>query len=264
MVVLLFCYQNIELQAQRKSDDPLAPAERELDKGFGFVVGLGQSFQSGELITQCPCNFSGGVGISWLFGAIYEAEISKSFDYGIFGFFDNKNLQSSYQESEIQTIYSENELDSLTVPIAFRHVAETGFNTIALTPFIKYNPYEFVYFRLGLKLGYLMSGKVKHTKELLQKTAVINGEIVEVTIGNSKQTSVVVEDGDYPELNSFQLGLMPMIGFNLQIDKNLYFKPAFMFDYSLSNISKQGENFKIHSWKVLLELSYMITEQSKY
>ncbi|MBZ0243236.1 MAG: hypothetical protein K8F24_08495, partial [Bacteroidales bacterium] len=90
-----------------------------------------------------------------------------------------------------------------------------------------------------------------------------NGEIVEVTIGGTKQTSVVVEDGDYPELNSFQMGLLPVIGFNIKIDGNLYFKPAFMFDYSLTNISKQGNDFKIHSWKVLLELTYMLTEQSK-
>lgn len=263
-VIIFFCL-NLNLFGQPQSDTPLRPAEREPDKGLGFFIGLGQSFQTGKFITECDCYFEDGVGFSYLFGALYEREISTLFDYGIMGFFENKSIKASYQEYEVQKIFSTATQDSLNVPIQFRHIGETEFNSVSLAPFIKFTPAKFLFFRLGFRMGYLMSGKVKHTKELLQRTAYLpTGEIVEITIGDKRQTSVVVEDGDYPELNAFQMALLPMVGFNIRIENNLYFYPSFMFDYSLTDVSKRGDGFKLHSWKVLLELKYQLSEQSKY
>lgn len=235
---------------------PLDPEKMRNQKEVGILFGLGQNFMSGNFRTECDCpEFINGTKFGYSIGAIYEMDFASRFMWGAALIFSNRDIYSEYQIIEDVRLQSVITGKLETAPIKFKHKANADFSYLTLMPYIKWNLTNFMFVRLGVSGSFVLNNKIKHEKELLQKTARLSsGEIVSIKIDSENEFSTIVEDGDFPQTNSFQISLDPMLGFNIPIEENLFLSPVFQYSLPLSNISEKGENFKVSGWRFILEL----------
>ncbi len=235
---------------------PLDPEKMRNQKEVGILLGLGQNFMGGNFRTECDCpEFINGVKFGYSFGTLYEMDLSPIFMWGTALTFNSRDIFSEYQIIEDVLLQSVITGKPETAPIKFKHKANADFSYLSFIPYIKWNLASFMFIRLGLSGSFVINNHIKHEKELTQKTARLSsGEIVSIKLDSENGVSTIVEDGDFPQTNSFQISLDPMIGFNFALEENLFLNPVFQYSLPLSNISEKGENFKINAWRFLLEL----------
>ncbi len=248
-----------ELVSQNLSS-PIMPAEIPKDSYLGFVFGVGQNYQSGKFFVDCQnCEFENGVQTGITVGLTYKREINKFLNWGAMFLYDSYNIESKFKETEIfQYEFSPTE-DAVSIPIEFRHTAKADFGMLSANPFIEFTPASFFFARLGFNAGFVVGANINHQKELLTKKAKLeNGVTVDIKLADSKQTTEVVEDGEFPQINSFQMAVTPMIGFIIPFSKSIIFSPYYLHRIPLNNLSEFGEDFKISSYRVMFELSFKL------
>ena len=261
LLILLIALSNSSnlLKAQTIAS-PLDPGKLATYRAIGFVIGLGNNMQSGKFETACPCFFSDGTKFGYSLGIVFDQSLFADFYWGIEGLYDYKGIKSSYLEKESFPVTSTETGKKENVNVLFRHIGEADFSAIIAMPFLKWYPVSWFFFKFGVSGSFIVSSKVKHTKELQQTTALLStGEIVKIEFENTKSKSIVVEEGDFPEVNSPVFSLDPMIGFDFKLDKRLTASPVFMYSLPLNNISEKGIDFKISTFRFYLELKYIIT-----
>ena len=107
----------------------------------------------------------------------------------------------------------------------------------------------------------MISSSLKHTKELLQNTAVLKtGEIVSVEILNSGNIAEIRQTKAFAS-NSFQFSLEPALGFDFQIYDNYFLSPIFQYSIPFTKIA-DNDNFKVSSWRLFLELRYRFVNEA--
>ncbi len=239
---------------------PIEPAEIPKVTYLGFVFGVGQNFQSGKFFVDCEnCEFENGVQTGITLGLTYKREINKFLNWGTMLLFDTYNLESKFRETEIFKYEFAVDQDAVNIPIEFRHTATADFSMLSLNPFIEVTPASFFFARLGFNAGFVVGANINHQKELLTRKAKLeNGVTVDIKLADSKGTVEVVEDGEFPEVNSFQMSLTPMIGFIIPFSKSVIFSPYYLHRIPLNKMSEFGEDFKINSYRIMFELSFKL------
>lgn len=237
---------------------PLGPAKDKEPGYIGIIVGMGQNFQTGEFYVECPdCIFENGVGTGFTIGASYDRVLLPWLKYGIAAFYDYGGIKSSFLETELIPFELQNSGLKESIPVQFRHTASVDINSLIAMPYLKIEPTNFFFFRMGLGLSYIFSNNITHDKELLQKQATLsNGATVSIRIPNHDGYIVNIQDSQINGLTNFQLYLMPAIGFKLNFSPTTYLKPYFQFHLPLSDISDFGKDYRINQWRILLELGF--------
>lgn len=262
--LLIFTFNGF---SQTRIADPLTPENLQTQREIGFYAGIGLNWQSGSFRTQCDCpEFTDGSAFGWKTGLIYEQDVSKTIQIGSTLGINSLSVTSSYQYLKdrpfVSTVTGKTIVD--TVPILFLQKAYADFVNFSIMPFVKWSPANFFFARLGFEAGINIHSNIRHEEEILQKTAKIpsTGEIVAVAFANGK-TSVVVEDAAFPDVVSPLFYIIPAFGFNFALSKNIFLSPVFDFAFPLTNISENGDQFKVFNWHIIAELRWAIQLRQK-
>lgn len=244
---------------------PLDPEKMRSQKEIGLLFGFGQNFMGGNFRTECDCpEFMNGVKFGYSIGALYEMDLLPKYMLGTALIFSNKDVFSEYQIIEDVQLQSVITGKLETASIKFKHKANADFSYLTLMPYFKWNIADFIFLKLCFSGSFVLNNHIKHEKELIQKSARLSsGEVVTIRLDSENGTSTVVEDGEFPLTNSFQLSIDPMIGLNIPVEENLFISPVFHYSLPLSNISEKGENFKISSWRILIEIRLALNLRMK-
>ncbi len=244
-------------------DDPLRPAHqpRILFSDIGIQAGLGANLQSGTFLSACDCEFYDGNGAGYTIGFLYQKEFLNGFYIGsVFGI-ESKSIESSYIEIEPYDNLPEGFNEELNIP--FRNTANADFLNFNITPYLGVYISRIVYFRLGVNAAFPINGTIKHHIEIAQETARLsNGEIFRIDAGEDGKLGEIVEDGSFPEINSFQLGLIPAFGFDIELPGGMSIGPQFAYHIPLDVVSSRGTDFMINSWRLNVEFKYLLVFDS--
>ncbi len=258
MIILLFLGNN-KLFSQYL-DTPLNPAKDKVQGWNGFIFGLGQNFQSGEYYVDCEdCIFDGGVNTGFTLGYSYDRRPIEWLKYGIAIYYDNSGIKNTFSETELVNFQLENSDIKEKVPVKFKHNSDVDLHLLTAMPYLKFEPFNWYFFRLGLGVSYILSSKINHTKELLQNTATLsNGSVVTIKISDSDENKVTIQDSPIRELNSIQWNLIPATGFKFNFSETTYLLTYIQYNIPFTNISEQGKDYKINEWRLFLELGFKI------
>lgn len=252
-----------------QSSSPLYVVEHIPNIHFlGFYIGLGQNFQAGKIYPECiDCSFEKGNKFGFTTGALYEYRLSSLFFLGSAIEYNYLGINAFFSEIEAVPIEIPINNDSYYTEIAnirFQHEANVNIHQLSLIPYLKFKPFDFVFLRLGIGLGYNISNTFTHQKTLDQNSYTLsNGEIISLRVPNSDKNTII-EDGKIAQENPFQIYLNTAIGFNLNLSDKLTFSPIFSYSNAFTNISDKGDNPKIHNWRILLELRYDISKDPNF
>lgn len=254
-LILSMClFTNISIFSQ-KLDTPLIPYDKKITKdNFGFILGLGQNVQSGKYYVQCQqCEFLGGVGFNFTFGAYYEREIENSLYLGLLSSFSTMGIESKFTEREKLGFLSKITSIVDSVPIDFLHTSKASFSYLSFTPFIRWQATKALFLRVGPSISLVMSNNITHTQEPVNPVVTLStGEVGKLTPGTGYSSTL--EDGKFPNVSSPQIGIWTDIGLNIPLSKKVTFCPVFNYNLPFTNVSSYGQNFKISTWRILLEL----------
>ncbi len=239
-----------------QDSNPLDPIEPPPPKDIGFVIGLGMNFQSGTSYSTCnDCLFEDGSKFGFSLGIVYELPIiEKRLSYGGMLLFDKLDVSTTFREREAFEFEA-----GRYVPVNFRHHSDISASSLSLVPYLKWSPADIFFVKIGPSLSYLLQANLHHQKEFLDKTVLLpTGETVAGRFADNNKTIITVEDSEYPDVNKLQFGINTSIGLNFEFENNFIFAPYFMYNLPLTNISDFGEDFKIHSWRIMLEFRMKI------
>ncbi len=265
--IIFSIFASASLFSQRSS--PLAPINTDPNLQFiGMYVGFGQNFQAGKIYPSClQCEFEKGNKFGFTAGLLYEYRLIKSLYIGTGLEYNYLGIDAFFTEIEPQSIKIPiNAADSILekVNIKFQHEANVNIHNLALVPYLKYQPFDFMFIRLGIGVGYNISSGFTHKKTLAQNTVKLsNGETAAIKIPNESKNSVL-EDGELLQASPLQVYINPALGFDLPLSDHLIFSPIFSYSNALMNIATRGIDPKVHYWRIMLELRYNITPDSDY
>ena len=268
LLSLLILLQSSSVLSQpRKYATPLMPEDDQTQREVGVYLGIGPNFQTGSFFTQCDCpDFEDGTGFGWKAGLLYEQDLSSDFQIGAAAGINSLGVTSSYQYTKDRAFTSTITGTPITdtVPIQFMQKAETSFLNITFMPYGKWSVSDIFFIRFGFEAGFNISSNITHTEEIMQRTVKLpsTGEIVTVSFEDGGTVSVA-EDGKFPNVISPQLNLVPAIGFNLKLAKNIFLSPVFDFSYPLTNMSENGNNFSILNLRFIAELRWALQMRSR-
>lgn len=262
LIIIIFLFNFAVLSFSQNLSNPIFPAKPTLPDYLGFTLGLGQNFQSGKMYVECPgCVFEDGVRFGYTIGAFYESYINDFLTYGADINFSNNGIKTSYIENELIDVVSTEISYRESVNIPFRHISDVDISTINLIPYIKLIPWNFLFFKVGFGFNFVASSNLRHDKELLKNEVILsNGTITKVRLADTKGNLATIQDGDFKDLEKFYLTINPSVGFNIPFDskRNVVFSPWLMYSLPLSDISKNGEAFKINQWRILFSISFKL------
>lgn len=255
--------------------DPITPSTIPMHEDIGVFAGIGGNIQNGAFYSNCPCDFIDGRGMSFFFGILYEREVFYKFRIGLDAMYKSDKLSSSYRENELLTAVSSISGKEENVKVSSRHTANFEISYISFQPYLKFYILDPFYIKLSLSASIPLSTNITHTQELLQKTALLStGEIGNIYMtdknGNIIERNIAeLQNEEYPQVNSFQLGLVPTIGFDIAINKKMRLSPSFQFHIPLNEISPYSDppfyslgsdpgGFSITSWYIRLEFRHTL------
>jgi hypothetical protein len=262
--VIIFCFNLLICNAQREAT-PLTPEESQIQREVGLILGFGQNIEKGSFNTNCPCKFEKGLKFGFTIGGLYEQEIFEWLRWGGALIYDLKSITASYMEIEEVDALSEITQRTEKVSVSVENQADLGISYLTLIPYFKFLPFDFLYFKIGPGLSYVLSSSVKHTQTALQKTVLLSsGELGTVTFGPGGSLTKTIEDGAYPDVNQLQLSIEPILGLTFPLSKNIYFGGSIQYSIPLTDFSQKDSGFRINSWRILLELRIALTTRTKF
>lgn len=250
----------------QKISTPIEPEGHGINREIGIMAGLGVNSQSGTMLVDCEnCLFENGSKFGYSVGALYRHELTNTFFFGLMVRYDDMSFDASYSERESANVYSEKTGEQYTVPLSFRHEANTTISYLSAIPFVEWEPFTFMFFRLGFSASIVSGANIIHKKQLVDRYVTL-GEIdsvrVELAGGGYEAT---VEDGEIPDVGSLQLSALPMAGFTIDLRRGFFLSPYVSFALPLTNFSERGTDFKISQFRFMLELRYAFTvNKAKY
>lgn len=260
IIFLIIVFYNLisakNLFSQDIGETPLNPGKSHTQKEMGAFIGFGQNLQSGKYNTGCDsCNFDSGNGFGFKAGLLYEFDLSRNFQFGAAIGINLLNVVSSFMDFRALLFTSQVSQYQELLNVMIREKSETALLNFTIMPFIKWSPSGSFFARMGIEAGSIVYAHVKHTEELTQRSALLsNGEIGEFEFKDFSGNVAVVREGDYTDINKFQIYIVPAIGVNIELAKNVNLTPVFDFGFPLTSLSTKGDGFKVVNWRILFEL----------
>lgn len=259
----------VHAQVKKKivgSSTPLAPDEKPTSMWLGGFIGPTFNSQGGIFRTNCNCEFTGGAGMGFIVGLMFEKVTTAKITYGGMLGYDSRGLTGRFHEIEGSQQTSPSG-KTYTVPIQFLNEASLSLDVLSFTGYAKYAFLGPVYAKLGATAGYAFSSNLRHTKTLETKTVTFpNGEVATVSIPNAVGGVYTVQDEPVKDLVPFQLGVIGALGVEIPIRRverkfgppavSTYLSPVIQYQFPLTTISAQGTNFSLRQVQVFLELRH--------
>ncbi len=261
---LLIAITTISASGQQLAS-PLNPEKYPFDNEIGIVFGLGGNIQSGVFTSSCDCSFENGKKFGYTFGALYEYEIMQTIELGAAALIDYRGVESDYGERENIIVTSQIDGKKENVAVDFSNIGEVDLTYFSFVPYAKWNPFRFMFLRMGLNISFPISTNIKHTKILESRTAKLSsGEIVSIELPDGNGDTQIIQDEEMPEVNSTYLSLDPAIGFTFYLSDKISFSPVFQYSIPLSNVSEIGSDFKVSTWRIMMEFKYSLTDYTYF
>jgi Outer membrane protein beta-barrel domain len=265
---------------------PLELGSRIVPDVLGVLVGPNFNYASGTFDTGCPCTFTGGFGIGPSLGVMYEKNLlspSPNWRLGTLNFgarllYEQRNISSAFREYENTSIESIAQKGQFfTVPILFRHLAETSFTMLTLTPYLSWSPFtqaqgilQGVYFQAGLQGGYVFNQSLKHTKFSVNETVKLpNGEVALIEFAATGKNSVVVQDSaSISSVNRIQFGVSIAAGADIPLGREggrFRLSPLVQYTFpftTLADYDGGARNFRISTLHILLGIKMNLQDVS--
>ena len=240
---------------------PIQPEQEPQRHYLGMILGLGQNIQLGDAYVDCPSAiFTGGTKFGYSLGLLYEYTLSEKFTVGVSATYNSHGIDATFTETEPCSIdYVVNGVPQTTVAnISFKNDLAVDLGNIAIAPYIKWNPWKFMFLRVGVAVGTNVSTSLIHTKTVAQRTVRLpNGEIWTVKVDGEP----TLQDSEVLEAVSPQIYIQPALGFNIPFSEKLIFSPIFEYGIPLENVSDWGDNFKVSTWRINFELRLQIAKK---
>ncbi len=258
---IIFLLTSVVYSQDYETPSPLGPGKAPLQRELGFIVGVGPSWQSGAFNAICECpTFEGGGGLSFSLGALYQQDFSKFFQWGGIVYYSllTNNAVTKHQEP---VILEDKNGGSYPVMVQFQEELEQSFDFLFLAPFLNFTFADLFFLRLAGNFGFPLNSKVMHTKEIMQsKIRLNNGEVVDIKLedGTSKR---VIENAKLSNLTSPLVYFSPTVGVFFPVGLNTYIAGALQWNLPLTTVASRGENFKLNSWQVFIELSFALSKR---
>lgn len=255
---IFFCSQI--LIAQDRLSNPLAPAKFQGADQIGILFGAGLTQQSGSFTTSCNCEFSNGSAQNGFLTAIfYEYPLNRTFSLGFRFGYEKRRVSSSFREYENDTLIQQSTSQRTLQPILYRDQSDASFGILSFMPYLDWSPTKGIFFQIGLMPQYIFQSHLTYVKELAQQTVTFpNGEIAAIQLVNSDRTKQIIEDGDFPKVNSFQFAFAGSVGGLIKVRTGIILSPIVEYVLPMTNISEQGKNFKLFSTHFLLGAKFNI------
>ncbi|MFP4370225.1 MAG: hypothetical protein ACLFR2_11665, partial [Candidatus Kapaibacterium sp.] len=248
LIIAILLVGSPELHAQVST--PLAPVMKENKISIGIIAGIGLNFQTGAYLVDCEgCSFESGDQFGYSFGAIFDHKLSENFSTGIFALFENRGVNSYYEE--LESFYLE-EIDE-TIKVRMSHESALSLSYINAVPYFAYRPVKFLTFRMGLSLAIPLSSNVTHDQSLLtDEVTLSSGEVMKVDIaaGGTQR----VQDSEVTGLSNPVISLLPVVAAHIPLERNVFLSPQFHYNLPFNTTSTYGEDFKLHTWRFMMEL----------
>lgn len=249
-----------EVEDDGRIDAPSTPIEPNLGRvwpeDIGLLLGVGFNQQSGVFTSSCECPFTEGAESGFLIGAFYQKDFARTFSWGVRLTYEQRNLTAKFLEYETLQLSDPRTQQVFETDVRFRHEANADFNIFAITPYLQWAPAKFVYFQFGLSPHFLSGASIKHVKEIAQRTVRgPGGQILVPRIGDPPSSSALIDEGDFPELNSFQFAATGSVGFQISLGGDMALLPMFQYVLPFTTLSENGEDFKISSGQLLLGIT---------
>lgn len=263
LLLLLFIFTIITLPLKsQKLDTPLDPVQVDIkDWEIGAFFGIGANYSSGIYKPECPdCDFDDNSKFGWSLGLKSDYEISKKFYIGTNIIFDDLSTDGSFRRFENVPL-ERADGSIMEVPIEFRHILNLEMKTIGIAPNAIWRITKWFDFRLGIFADFIISNNITHTKELLTKVALLpDGEKVKVSIPDSKDSKVVIEDQSIPDIKSLQFGIYPQINFNIPIGEETDLMIGYFMKIPFSDIR---EGYSHNTWRLFFGISYDLNKDEE-
>jgi len=263
IIIILIIFNNVFLASQLKKSNPLRPSTGDYTQvNIGIIISAGQNIQNGLYNVECPdCEFKGGVGSGSMLGLYYQRGLTKNLHYGLMGFFDWWDLDNTFFEDE-RTLATDRESGQEIGPfqLQFENNSLVTLSTFSVAPYLKYQLTDWFFLRLSVPITFPFSSSLTHEKKLITKTIEDNGRLYLI----EQTTDPLLQEGDFPNINSPLFSLGSSFGFNIQMSERFSFNPAFYYRVGLNDVSSNGEKFRINSWRILLEFNIAISKKPSH
>jgi hypothetical protein len=254
IVLLMMAAGTLTAQRNVLDSDPLRARVLLVYDQVGVFGGLSNNAQGGTFTTACDCAFTGGGGTALTGGVIYERLTRSRLTWGAMLAYENRSMEARFQEIEGLVQRSPTTGREYNVPVTFRNIGETSLSYFTLTPFIKYDIFDAILLRIGPALSYIVSSNITHTKQLVSETVTLpGGEVATVRLPGQEGTSVVLENGPVPQLNSLQISASAAVGAEIRLSKKVFLSPLIQYVQPFTTISGRGDGFTVRSLQLLVE-----------
>lgn len=253
ILILLLIITANELYSQSELDSPLEAFPVDRSSNYtGVFFGLGANFQTGEYQPVCDnCLFDEASGFGFTAGLILNEQfLTNSIAIGGAAGIDYMSQSGAYRSVEAIQYRNAETNEILTKDGIMRYEAETSYMSFVFMPYIKWEPAEVFFFRVGFTGLIPISSEVYFTENPAQNII----KDPDGTIYAVEADLTVIDDGEVEEVNSFLMYLNPAIGFNIDLANDIQFSPIFQYNIPVSNISESGNNYQLHSWRIMFEL----------
>jgi hypothetical protein len=234
--------------------DPLRARKKLVYDQVGVYFGPSFNGQTGTIVTDCNCEFTGGAQTGLTAGILFERLTRSSVRWGATLGYELRSVEGQFTEIEGVVQRAPSNGMEYTVPITFSNVATASLGYLSLQPYLKYDFWDVLFVRAGANLSYVISSNLKHVKTLESDSVTFpNGETAAVSLPDAENGSVVLQDGPIPDLNPLQIGVSGAVGLDIKLSKELYLSPVAQYIFPLTQVSSFGSGFSVQAFQIFLE-----------
>lgn len=233
--------------------DPLRARKLVVYDMFGGYMGPTFNGQTGTIVSDCDCEFTGGANAGFAASVMFEKLTRSSLVWGVTLGYENRSVEGKFREQEGVLQRAPSNGREYTVPITFSNTADVTLHYVTTMPYLKYSFLGPIFGRLGASFSYIFSSNLTHTKSLESTTVKFpTGETASVQIPGAENGSVELQNGPIEGLTAFQIGLSPALGAEFKISKKVFLGPVFQYTLPFTSVSSQGP-FSVQAFQVFVE-----------
>lgn len=211
-------------------DDTLRPR-------YGAFLGVNYNLHSADFrnlpgIPNCCPKFTSGSGFGFSADVLYGIPLSGSlFLEPRLGFY---SINATLIEKEAEIV----NLNNTAVEGEFEHKLETGVSMIGLEPALSYYPIKNLSLNFGVSFAYIIGNSYDQVETITKPGGAVT--FLDESGNDSGKRTRNESNGDIPEINSIQYGIIAGISYDLPLNKEntLTLSPEIIYSYGLSSIAK--------------------------
>ena len=244
---------SVVAQTNVLDSDPLRARKLIVYDMVGAYMGMSFNGQTGTIISDCQCEFTGGASVGFAGGFMYERLTRSSLIWGVGLSYENRSFDSKFREREGVDQTAPSTGRSYLVPVTFSNTASVSLQYLSAMPYLKYVFAGPFFARAGANLSYIFSSNLTHTKSLESDIVTFpNGETGSVQIPGAENGSVELQNGPIEDLSSFQIGLSTALGAEFKLSKKVFLGPVLQYTFPFTSVSNTGP-FSVQAFQMFIE-----------